>query len=257
MEVAKAAGWPTGRSTSSGPLKVEWAAMQTLRANTRNARTHSNKQRRQIAANLRKFGFLNPVLVDDDNMILAGHGRVEAARLEGFGAVPVNRFDHLTDAQKRAYVIADNKIAEQAGWDREILAIALGELIDLLRVEGFDVSLTGFEAPEIDLLLAEPEDVAPPLPRNPITRRGDLWQLGKHKVLCGDARESNADQGSFYRSQHELIAVFRVDETPHKNNIALGRFGLAHGGETGNASGDDQEVRGVLTAFGSERGNVR
>jgi len=337
MDVAKAAGWPTGRSTSSGPLQVEWAPIQTLRANPRNARTHSNKQRRQIAASLRKFGFLNPVLVDDANMILAGHGRVEAARLEGFSAVPVIRFDHLTDAQKRAYVIADNKIAEQAGWDREILAIELGELIDLLPAEGFDVSLTGFEAPEIDLLLAdmgppsrpEPEDVAPAPPRNPITRRGDLWQLGKHKILCGDAREagdlarvmngaaasavfcdppynlpmrgiggrgrtqhpdfafasgemspqqhrdflsktlangvrvsadgavhfvcmdwrhisdlidvgrelygamlnlvvwnkSNAGQGSFYRSQHELIGVFRVGETPHKNNVALGRFG--------------------------------
>ena len=109
----------------------------------------------------------------------------------------VIRFDHLTAAQTRAYVIADNKLAEQAGWDREILAIELGALIDLLPTEGFDVSLTGFEAPEIDLLLAdlapsrpEPEDMLPPLPRNPATRRGDLWRLGKHRLLCGDAREA-------------------------------------------------------------------
>ena len=130
-------------------------------------------------------------------MVLAGHGRLEAARLEGLTHVPVVRFGHLTAAQKRSYVIADNKLAEQAGWDREILAIELGELIDLMPAEGFDVSLTGFEAPEIDLLLAdmaasrpEAEDILPALPRNPTTRRGDLWRLGKHRLLCGDAREA-------------------------------------------------------------------
>jgi hypothetical protein len=138
MDIAKAGGWPTGRSTSSGPLKVEWAPINTRRANPRNARTHSNKQRRRIAAGLRKFSFLNPVLVDDVNMILVDHGRVERTKLEGFSAFPVVRFDRLADAQKRADVIADNKIAEQAGWDREILAIELGELIDLLTVEGFE-----------------------------------------------------------------------------------------------------------------------
>ena len=131
LGMAKAGGWLTERSTSSGPLKVESSLVHTRRANPRNARTHSNKkQRRLIAAALRKFSFLNPVLVDDANMILAGHGRVEAVKLEGFSAFAVVRFDHLT--------IADNKIAEQAGWDREILAIELGELIDLSTVEGFE-----------------------------------------------------------------------------------------------------------------------
>ena len=130
-------------------------------------------------------------------MVLAGHGRLEGARLEGMAQVPIVRFDHLSEAQKRAYVIADNKIAEQAGWDREILAIELGELIDLLPVEGLDVSLTGFETPEIDLLLAdmassrpEPEDTLPALPETAVTRRGDLWFLGKHRLLCGDARRA-------------------------------------------------------------------
>jgi hypothetical protein len=130
VDMAKAGGWPTERSTSSGPLKVEWSLIHTRRPNPRNARTHSNKQRRRIAAALRKFSFLNPVLVDDANMTLADHGRVEAVKLEGFSAFAVVRFDHLT--------IADNKIAEQAGWDREILAIELGELIDLSTVEGFE-----------------------------------------------------------------------------------------------------------------------
>ncbi len=138
------------------------------------------------------------MLVDETNMVLAGHGRLEAARAEGLGDVPVICFDHLTAAQKRAYVIADNRIAEQAGWDRELLAIELEELIDLLPVEGFDVSLTGFETPEIDSLLAdmapsrqEPEDVLPPLPGNPATQHGDFRRLGKHRLLCGDLRQAN------------------------------------------------------------------
>lgn len=105
-------------------------------AQSQNARTHSRKQIRQIAASMRKFGFLNPLIVDDENMILAGHGRLEGARLEGMAHVPIVRFVHLSEAQKRAYVIADNKIAEQAGWDRELLSIELGELIDLLPIEG-------------------------------------------------------------------------------------------------------------------------
>jgi ParB-like chromosome segregation protein Spo0J len=123
---------------------IEWIPIGALRPNPRNPRTHSKKQIKQIAASIKKFGFLNPVLVDDANMVLAGHGRLEAAKLEGFTGVPVIRFDHLTAVQKRAYLIADNKIAEQAGWDRETLAIELGELIDLLPAEGLDVSLTGF-----------------------------------------------------------------------------------------------------------------
>ena len=163
--------------------QVESISIEAIRPNPRNPRTHSKKQIKLIAASIKKFGFLNPVIVDDANMVLAGHGRLEAAKLEGLTHAPVVRFGHLTAAQKRAYVIADNKVAEQAGWDREILAIELGELIDLMPAEGFDVSLTGFEAPEIDLLLAdmapsrsEPEDILPPLPQNPTTRRG----------ICGD-----------------------------------------------------------------------
>jgi len=129
---------------------IEWVRLESLKPNPKNARTHSKKQIRQIARSIRQVGFLNPLIVDGADVVLAGHGRLEAARLEGLAEVPILRFDHLTEAQKRAYVIADNKIAEQAGWDREILAVELGELIDLLPAEGFDVSLTGFEAAEID-----------------------------------------------------------------------------------------------------------
>jgi DNA modification methylase len=269
-------------------------------------------------------------------MILAGHGFIEGARLAGLTHVWATQFSHLTETQKRGYLIADNKIAEQAGWDREMLAIEFGELIDLLPVEGFDVSVTGFETTEIDLLIAdmaasrnEPSETVPPPPRTAATKLGDLWHLGKHKLLCGDAQDAanltrlmngtlataifcdppynlsagllgwrgrirhpdfafasgemspdqyrrflnrtlgnlvqvsaegavhficmdwrhiedliavsrklygamlnlvvwnktNAGQGSFYRSQHELIGVFRVGDHTHKNNIDLGRFG--------------------------------
>jgi ParB-like chromosome segregation protein Spo0J len=165
-------------------LHIEWVPIGAIRPNPKNARTHSRRQIRQIAASLRKFGFLNPVLVDAENMILAGHGRLEAARLEGMDEVPVVRFTHLTKAQKRAYLIADNRIAEQAGWDRELLAIELAELTDLLPLEGLDVSLTGFEAAEIDFLLAdmnpsrsEPEDILPSLPAKATTYRGDFGFL--------------------------------------------------------------------------------
>ena len=172
--------------------QVEWVPLGSLAANPKNPRTHSKNQIQQIAASIRQFGFLNPLIVDGANVVLAGHGRLEAARREGWTEAPILRFDHLTETQKRAYVIADNKIAEQAGWDREILALELGELIDLLPTEDLDVALTGFEAAEIDQLMADlstarPADTFMPPPSDPVTVRGDLWLLGKHRLLCGDA----------------------------------------------------------------------
>ena len=176
---------------------VDWAPTESLRPNPKNARTHPKKQIRQIGESIRKFGFLNPAIVDDSGMILAGHGRVEAARLEKLAHVPILRFSHLTEAQKRAYAIADNRIAEQAGWDRQLLSIELGELIDLLPVEGLDISLTGFEIPEINLLIAGRaksqsalEDDVPPPPCDAVTQPRDLWLLGEHGLLCGDARSA-------------------------------------------------------------------
>jgi hypothetical protein len=127
----------------------------------------------------------------------------------GLTAIPVIIFDHLTPAQKRAYLIADNRIAEQAGWDRELLAVELGELIELLPAQGLDVTLTGFEVAEIDLLIADmatsppaPEDVLPTMPSKVVSRSGDLWQLGKHRLLCGDARKS----GNFAKLMNALSA---------------------------------------------------
>jgi DNA modification methylase len=321
-----------------GLPRVEMVPIAALRPNPKNPRKHSRRQLKRLAAIIRDIGFINPIIIDDAMMILAGHGRLEGARLAGLTVVPVIRFDHLTPEQKRAYVIADNRIAEQAGWDRELLVVELAELTELLPPKGLDIALTAFEVSEIDLLLADmatnratPEDAVPPLPApgEAVTRPGDLWLLGKHRLLCGDARKPhdflrlmngsravavvadppynlraraiggrgkrqhpdfafacgemlpvqyraflsqtlgnaarvsaegavhyvfidwrhvddligvardlygemlnlvvwnklNAGQGSFYRSQHELIGVFRVGTQPHRNNVELGRFG--------------------------------
>jgi DNA modification methylase len=157
----------------------------------RNPRTHTEAQIAQIAASIAEFGFNNPILVDTKAGILAGHGRLLAARKLGLTEVPVIVLDHLTEAQKRAYVIADNKLAENAGWDDEMLRIE----IEALQDESFDVSLMGFEDEELARLLAAQEavegltdeDAVPELPETPTSRAGDLWVLGEHKLLVGDA----------------------------------------------------------------------
>jgi len=317
---------------------IKLVSAETLKPNPRNARTHSKKQIRQIAKSIETYGFTVPVLIDEAAMIIAGHGRLEAARLLGLREVPVILIDGLNEARKRALVIADNKIAENAGWDRERLALELPELSEILIEEGLEVSITGFEPVEIDQILSDfEEDASDPadtledewLSAAVASIRGDLWHLGHHRLLCGDARgkndldnlmaehcasmafldppynvrikdivgrgrikheefamasgemsrtdfvqfligalgraadfsqtgavhfvcmdwrhishlveagdavydemlnlvvwtKSNAGQGSFYRSQHELIGVFRVGQSPHLNNIALGRHG--------------------------------
>jgi DNA modification methylase len=170
--------------------------LTSLRPYGRNARVHSKKQIKQIATSIERFGFTNPVLITDDGEIVAGHGRVEAAKLLGMKAVPTLALSHLSDAERRAYILADNKLALNAAWDAEILAIELQALIDL----DFDVELTGFSLAEIDLTLDRaadadpdageaPEDAVPETGGPPVTRKGDLWVLGRHKLLCGDARD--------------------------------------------------------------------
>lgn len=162
-----------------------------LRPWARNARKHSKKQVRQIADSIREFGFTNPVLIDEDMTILAGHGRVEAAKLLGLETVPCLRLSEMTEAQKRAYVLADNKLALNAGWDDDLLAEELGALQELQ----FDVSLTGFSIPEVDALIeglapeepGDPADDAPAADGPPRCRPGDVWRLGPHRLVCGDA----------------------------------------------------------------------
>jgi len=160
----------------------------------RNARTHSKKQIAQIASSIAKFGFNNPVLIDKEGRIVAGHGRVEAAKQLGIETVPVIGLEHLSDAQKRAYILADNRLADKAGWDREILAIELQYLMS--EELEFDVTITGFEMPEIDVLIEEldpkpdkrdPADFVPALQDQAVTRLGDIWLIGPHRLICGDS----------------------------------------------------------------------
>ena len=318
-------------------LSITDQKIDQLKPFTQNARTHSKHQIRQIAESIRVFSFTQPILIDNENRIIAGHGRVEAAKLLGMTEVPTIRLDRLTEEQIRAYVIADNKLAENAGWDKEILAIELQYLMTLDCVD-FDLTITGFEVPEIDVILedangatSKEDDVPESLyDQEPVTKPRDLWLLGKHRILCGNSlheasyqalmgsrraaavftdppynvkidghatgngairhREfamasgemseaefvsflnnslrllaqfsannsvhflcidwrhvgdliaagkqnydeflnicvwvkDNGGMGSFYRSQHELVLVFRKGKGPHRNNIQLGQFG--------------------------------
>jgi DNA modification methylase len=180
-------------TTSKTPIaQIQLVAVETLKPNPRNARTHSKRQIKLIAESLRAFGFLNPVLIDENRMIIAGHGRVEAAKRLGMTDVPTLRVDHLTDDEKRAYVVADNQLAARAGWDNDILAIELQHLTEI--VVDFDVTVTGFEPPVIDLIIegakqTSPEDAIEAIDRSgpAVSRPGDLWRLGPHRVFCGDA----------------------------------------------------------------------
>jgi DNA modification methylase len=172
------------------PDQLETIKIDALIPYARNSRTHSDGQVAQIAASIKEFGFTNPVLIDGLGGIIAGHGRVLAARKLGMSEVPCIRLDHLTDAQKRAYVIADNRLALNSGWDTEMLKVEFADLQEL----GFDLELTGFDLDEIKELLApvgtegltDPDD-APPLPEHPRTVPGDIWVMGKHRLLCGDS----------------------------------------------------------------------
>ena len=160
----------------------------------RNTRTHSDEQVNQIVSSIKEFGFTNPVLIDKESMIIAGHGRVMAANKLKLSKIPTICLDHLTEAQKKAYIIADNRLALNAGWDEDMLKVELEELNDL----EFDISLLGFEDNEIESLLSEPtegltdEDAVPDLPEEPTTKLGDLWILGEHRLLCGDSTSIDA-----------------------------------------------------------------
>lgn len=172
--------------------KIEQWPTAKLLPYARNARTHSDDQVAQIAASIAEFGFTNPILAGSDGIIVAGHGRLAAAQKLGLEIVPVVVLDHLTTTQRRALVIADNRIAENAGWDDAMLRIEL----DALQLEGFDLDITGFDADALAELIAgdEPdnegqtdEDAVPEVGETPISRPGDVWIMGQHRLLCGDA----------------------------------------------------------------------
>ena len=173
-------------------INIAYRSTAEITPYARNSRTHSDEQVAQVAASIKEFGWTNPILVDETNTIIAGHGRLMAAQRMGLAEVPTIMLANLTEAQKRAYVIADNKLALNAGWDEEMLAVEIEDLIS----DGFDLDLIGFEAEEIDTLLAEAnkvsdgltdDDAVPELPEEPVSKPGDVWLLGRHRVVCGDA----------------------------------------------------------------------
>jgi DNA modification methylase len=222
--------------------QLEYLPVEALTPYANNARTHSEQQIGQIAASITRFGFTNPVLIGDDRQIIAGHGRVAAAKCLGMSEVPVLMLSHLNEAERRAYILADNKLAENAGWDRELLAIELQGLIDL----DFEVELTGFTTAEIDLAIcfgdeaqandSDPADAPIAPPTEPVTRPGDLWRLGNHRLYCGDARLADSFATLMENETAELIFT----DPPYNVRIDghVGGLGKVHHADFAFASGE-------------------
>lgn len=212
-------------------LAVTYRPIRDLVPYARNARTHSDAQVAEIAASIRAFGWTNPILVDGENGVIAGHGRLLAARNLGMGEVPVIELAGMSEDERRAYIIADNKLALNAGWDRDLLALELGEL----EAVGFDLSLTGFEGDELAGLLdagnpglTDPDDV-PEAPAEPISRPGDVWVMGRHRLVCGDA----TDRGDVEMALNGVVPHTMVTDPPYGVNYDPAwreRAGLSDGG---------------------------
>jgi DNA modification methylase len=192
-------------SAKTKRYEIEWRSVEDLIPYARNSRTHSKDQVAQIAASIREFGWTNPILVDGDGTIIAGHGRVMAARKLGEKDVPCIELGHLTEAQKRAYVIADNQLALNAGWDAEMLKVEIAELVDA----DFDLGLLGFDDAMLAGLmgvetegLTDPDDVPEP-PVVPVTVLGDVWVMGRHRIICGSSTEA------------DTVAKLLLDVKPH------------------------------------------
>ncbi|MDO8979411.1 MAG: DNA methyltransferase [Afipia sp.] len=214
-----------------GNLTITYRKTGELKPYPRNARTHSREQIKQIVASIAQFGFTNPVLIGDEADIVAGHGRVEAAKQLGLSEVPTIQLSHLTARQKRAYILADNRLAEKAGWNKEYLSIELQGLID----EGFEVELSGFDTPEIDIILGDaaeaagdreaPEDKVPPVDvERAVTQTGDLWELGQHRLICGNSRENSVYAALMMGEKANLI----ITDPPYNVKIDGHVSGLGH-----------------------------
>ena len=225
-------------------IQIEQWPLDRLLPYAANARTHPDEQVAQIAGSIAEFGFIVPCLVDERGVLVAGHGRLLAAQRLGLSQVPVIRLDHLTDAQARAYRIADNQIALNSGWDDELLSAEVARL----REDGVDLELLGFPEDELDRLLAgldgekggnEDEDVVPEPPITPISRPGDLWILGRHRLLCGDATRA-ADVARLLGDVRPHLMVtdppYGVDYDPSWRNDA----GVSATTRTGRVSNDDR-----------------
>ena len=185
-----------------------------------NARTHSPAQINKLRSSLREFGFINPVIIDRDYGIIAGHGRVLAAREEGISEVPCVFADHLTEAQKKAYILADNRMAMDAGWDEELLRIE----IEALQAEAFDIGLTGFDESELSKLFDAGKevkdddfDVDAQLQKPTVTKLGDVWVLGRHRLVCGDSTKAETFELLMDGKKANLV----VTDPPYNVNYSV------------------------------------
>ena len=243
-------------------MQIETVAVERLIPYARNSRTHSPEQVAQIAASIREFGFTNPVLIDADGGIIAGHGRVMGARQLGMTEVPCLRLGHLSETQKRAYIIADNKLALNAGWDEEMLAL---EFRDLLA-EGYSAEMTGFSIPEIDQLIAgldaTPEgktdaDETPEVQQTVVSQRGDVWILGKHRIMCGDSTSADNVQALLGGGVPHLMVTdppYGVEYDADWRNNALRADGTPI---TGRADGTPITGRAVGKVLNDDRADWR
>ena len=218
-------------------MQIETRAVAGLVPYARNARTHSEEQIAQIAASIAEFGFANPILIGADDVIIAGHGRLLAAQALGLADVPVIVLDHLTEAQRRALTIADNRIAENAGWNEQLLREELAALDEL----DFDIDVLGFSTAELDDLFGElgddeaggvPPVVIPEPPRNPASRTGDLWILGDHRLLCGDStsapdvrRLMNGERAILFATDPPYLVDYDGSNHPTRNKDWSASYG--------------------------------
>jgi DNA modification methylase len=230
-------------------MQIEQIEVSKLIPYAKNSRTHDDAQVAQIAASIKEFGWTNPILVDGDKGIIAGHGRLMAARKLGLDKVPVIELKGMTEAQKKAYVIADNKLAMNAGWDMDFLKLELQDLEDA----DFDLSLTGFDDKELDQLLAPEieegltdEDAVPEVPEEPKTKLGDIYILGNHRLMCGDSTSTDAVE--------KLVDGVTIDMvyTDPPYGIAHNGKGITANGVEGNDFGQilgDEDVTIAIDAF--------
>ena len=241
-------------------LKVVYRQVNDLIPYARNARTHSDDQVARIASSIKEFGFTNPILIDGDNGIIAGHGRLMAAKKLGMREVPTIELSGMSDAQKRAYILADNKLALDAGWDEELLRLEFEEL----RVGAIDLELTGFSLDEIDEILGNEivdddgeiseEKISEALTIDPVSTQGTVWVCGNHKVMCGDSTDELAV--SNFCPHADLL----LTDPPYGINVVSHKDGGKVGGDKpvtfGKAVGDGLETLGFGTVSGKGMGKV-
>jgi DNA modification methylase len=234
-------------------LSIEYLPISRIKLRTSNPRTHSDKQIDQIARSIQRFGFTNPIIADGEDNLVAGGGRLKAAKRLSYSEVPVVRLEDMTEAEIRAYVIADNKLAENAGWDRNLLALELRYLSDL-GLDDLDVTITGFELPEIEVLMGEvaaannddsADEVVEPAPGPAITRLGDVWHIGGHRLVCGDSTKPETYQALLGDNRVQMV----FSDPPYNVPIAghVGGLGKIQHREFAMASGEMSNAE--FTAF--------